>query len=381
MLKFFSKKLVKQGFPYFFQKKCMIFHLAFTNICNQQCPYCTEGNFSESKIICEPTKKEDILGAIDKIFKAYDESWELGFILVGGEPTMQDCFIDTVNKIKTRKNAYMVLTTNFTKSVEYYKELDIPLITSMHLEFHEPKNWLKKTLQLKDLILETRIMAHPNKMDKVKEAYELFSNASKEHNLSFSVEKIDPVCIEGQNGILLEYIPDYKNEDIEWIKNHLTTRNYNPPSDKLKAKSGFLGSIFYSAVWYYNNGEEKLLQMKENSYKNWYCDRNFIFMYGDGKINYGWNCQGRCHNIFKEDKFPKKELNPIICDKDVCTMNFGMLFPKYKSIKYAPSFHKKSELIKCRLNCIFLKFKVYKKAKILIEKMKKLQRFYQMVEN
>ena len=342
MFNLFKEKLIKQGSPYFFNHKAMIFHLAFTNICNQKCPYCTEGNFSENKIILDPTRKEDMIGAIDKIFDAYDETYELGFILVGGEPTMQDCFVDVVNKIKTRKNAYMVLTTNFTQSVEYYRNLDIPLITSMHLEFHEPKDWFEKTLELRDLILETRIMAHPKKMDKVKEAYELFNNASEKYSLSFSVERIDPVEIEGKNGTTITYEPKYKQEDIDWIKNHLTVRRELPQS--LKEKSGFMSDIFYGATWQYSDGTEKKLQFEENKFKGWYCDRNFLFMYSDGRMIYGWSCESSTHNLFKEDCFPKKEVGPLICNRDKCPMSFAMLAPKYKSLKDAPKYYDKEEL-------------------------------------
>ncbi len=183
--------------------------------------------------------------------------------------------------------------------------------------------------------------------------------------------------LDGQNGKKLEYQPCYNYEDIEWIKNHLT--KHTEPIDELKRKSGFLWEIFYSAVWYYNNGEEKLLQLNEDKYKGWYCDRNFIFMYGSGQMNYGWSCYGSCHNLFKDSCFPKDELKPLICERDFCTMSFGMLAPKYKSIKYAPTYHDKKELIKCRLNYIFSKFNIYKKSQNFYKKFKKIKRFHSII--
>lgn len=362
-----TAKLIKQGDTEQFKQKTIIFHLEFTCVCNQKCSYCIEGNFSPDKPKEEPSRKEDLMGMLDKIFAAYDESVNLGFIIAGGEPTKQPYFIDVVNKIKSRKNAYMVLTTNFTESIDYYRELDIPLVTSLHLEWHEPKDWLEKTIALKDLIMETRIMAHPQMMDKVKEAYKLFMEASKEHLLNFAIDEILPFEININNNNPIKYTPNYNSEDLDWIRTHKPVTNKYPLS--LVSKAGILRDLFYGAQWFYDNGEVKALELNKNSFKHWFCNRNIIVIKCNGDLLFGWGCHPPIkHNIFKEEKFPVKEVQSIVCRKDKCYLSFAASTPKYKFIKDAPFYENKFRLSFLKLQDKMMPKRVAKLLSLFIRK-------------
>jgi len=356
-------ELIKQGAPEFFERKSIIFHVEYPSICNQHCSYCLEGNFSDDRIINQPWETDKILKAIDKIFDAYDDSYALGFIIAGGEPTIQPSFLKLIEKLKSRKNTYQVVTTNFTQSEEFYRTLDIPLVTSLHLDFHEPQKWLEKTIALKDLILETRIMAHPQKMDKVKEAYNLFMQAKDKYKLSFSVEKIDAFTIKGKDDKLISYNPEYNIADKKWVQSHLTERQ--PYSEILSEKAGVLKSMFYSAVWYYKNGDKKTLQTEERNFKNWFCERNIVVIKSDGTLFFGWYCDTNTgYNIFKDDFFPKDKLKTVVCQNSVCPLSFGASSPKYKDISHAPKYTSKVKLLILKLD----------------SKTKNLQRLYKLLK-
>lgn len=341
-------KLVKQGDEEQFNKETKLFHFEFTSNCNQHCSYCLEGNCDLNKPIVNFSKKDDLLNTLDKIFEAYDENVMLGFILVGGEPTIQPYFIDVVNKIKNRKNAFQVLTTNFTQTVEYYKELDIPLVTSLHLDSHNPDEWLEKTLQLKELIAHTRIMANPEKMDKVRQAYNLFSETSKKYPLSFAVEKVFGFSIV-INGKKINYTPNYKEEDLEFIQN--CTPIDAPYPNSLDAKMGCLKNIFYRSQWFYRDdkGQEiiKIDDVKQNNFKGFFCELSMIIIRADGDLFIGCNSYN-LHNIYNEQKFPKDEVKTVVCKKDCCSWGLNNTIPKYSSIEYAPVYKNKTDLLKTK---------------------------------
>lgn len=351
-------KLIKQGDKKQFEIETKLFHFEFTEACNQNCSYCIEGNFDETKPKPQYSKRDDVIGTIDKIFAAYDENVNLGFIIVGGEPTTQEHFLEVINKIRSRKNTFIVLTTNFTQSIEYYRKLDVPLITSMHLESHEPKAWLEKTLALSDLIVHTRIMAHPQKMDEVKEAYALFNEASKHTPLSYSVAEIFNFSRDIQ-GYRVEYKANYAEEDLEFIKGtRFITTNY---PQNLVDKLGILKNICFGAQWFYekSNGEieEKTdnsnmtckLEIGKNNLKGYFCEHSLVTVRSDGVLIYGWGCcPESSKNIFKESKFPVNDFKTVVCSKDFCLMDMASTVPKYSSIIHAPVFKNKKELILLR---------------------------------
>ena len=343
-------ELVRQGDIEQFEKETKLFHFEFTSICNQHCSYCLEGNFNPDKPKDDYSMAKDLLGTLDKIFKAYDEDIMLGFILVGGEPTLQTYFIDVVNKIKSRKNAFQVLTTNFSQSIEYYKELDIPLVTSMHLDSQEPEAWLEKTLALKDLVAHTRIMAHPQKMEKVIKTYNLFMEASKTVPLSFAVEEIFDFTINVKN-FPIDYKANYSKNDLDFV------RNCKPVdctlSESLNNKLGILKNMFYRSQWYCKDekGEitVKMEDVEKNNFKNFFCERSMIIIRADGHLAYGWGCYESSKNIYKNKTFPKHEVKTVVCQKACCPLSMGSTIPKYKNINYAPDYAKKPKLIALKI--------------------------------
>lgn len=346
-------ELIKQGDELQFQNETKLFHFEFSNICNQHCSYCVEGNFNLEKPKLAYSKKEDLLGTLDKIFEAYPENIMLGFILVGGEPTLQPHLKDVVEKIKSRKNAFQVLTTNFTQSVDYYRELDIPLVTSLHFDSQNSQAWLEKTLMLKDLVAHTRIMAHPQKMDKVKEAYNLFMEASKTAPLSFAVEEITDFSI-NTDDLSLDYKANYSSADLEFVRSCKPVDAVLPKS--LTEKLGILQNSFYRSKWIYSDCGKETLRIEdrdENRFKNFFCERSMFIIRPDGHLFYGWACADSNKNIFELKKFPKNDVQTVICHKENCPLSIARTIPKYKAVKYAPDYVNKNRLRCLRLKSFF----------------------------
>jgi glycosyltransferase involved in cell wall biosynthesis/organic radical activating enzyme len=329
-------ELITQGNEGLFKNKTILFHFEFTEVCNQHCSYCIEGNGNLNKPKPHFSKEEDMLGTLDKIFQAFEENVRLGFILVGGEPTLQPCFKKVVDKIKSRKNTFQILTTNFSQSAAYYRELDIPLVTSLHFESQDLDAWLDKTMQLSDLIAHTRIMAHPRKMDLVKNAYRLFSEAAKEYPLSFAVEEIVAYG---------NYKPNYNKQDLEYIKNTKPVDCVYPQS--LQEKLGVLSDLFYRFIWTYKDENGNIVKKNDgtDNFRNFYCERNMLVIHADGKLRIGWHCDELDINMYKIQNLPRNLIKTVVCNKEKCPVSFAAQFPKYKSMEYAPDYINVSDLI------------------------------------
>ncbi|MBT3392816.1 MAG: 4Fe-4S cluster-binding domain-containing protein [Elusimicrobiaceae bacterium] len=326
-------KLIKQGDENLFKNtRVLVIHLEFTSVCNQTCSYCLEDNGNPDKIEEKFSDPNKMLSAIDKIFEITKPSDFIGFIIAGGEPTLQPSFKEVVSKILSRKNTSILLTTNLSQSVEYYETLNVPMVTSLHLESHNPKDYLEKTKKLHHLIAHTRIMAHPQKMDIVEQTYKDFLEASKQTPLSFAVEKIFGFG---------SYNPNYAEKDLEKFKNM-------PPVDceypqNLKDKLGLLENAFYRSLWYYYDNTIK----KDGSinFKDFYCERNLLVVQGDGTVKMCW-CYDPKVNIFNTQKLPNDIFSTIICKEETCPMGFAGLMAKFADKKFAPKYIKTKNLPK-----------------------------------
>lgn len=326
-------RLVKQGDPNFFKnRRILMVHLEFTSVCNQTCSYCLEDNGNPDKIKENYSDENKILDAIAKIFAVAKDDDFIGFIIAGGEPTLQPAFENVVAKILARENTSILLTTNLSQNVEYYERINIPMVTSLHLESHNPTEYLEKTKKLHHLIAHTRIMAHPQKMDIVEQTYKDFLEASKGTPLSFAVERIFPYG---------SYNPNYKAEYLEKFKNM-------PPMDceypqSLKDKLGLIENSFYRSFWYYDDNTIK--KDGPANFKDFYCERNLLVVQGDGTIKMCW-CHDPKVNIFDTDTLPKDIFSTVICEHNDCPMGFASLMAKFSNIKYAPKYIQKENLPK-----------------------------------
>ncbi len=324
-------KLIKQGDPNFFKnRRILIIHLEFTSICNQTCSYCLEDNGNPDKIKENYSVESKLLGAITKIFAVANDDDFIGFVITGGEPTLQPAFENVIAKILSRKNTSVILTTNLSQSPEYYERINIPMVTSLHLDSQNPKEYLEKTKKLRHLIAHTRIMAHPKKMDLVEQTYKDFLETSKQTPLSFAVERIFPYG---------NYNPNYNPEYLEKLKDM-------PPVDceyiqSLKDKLGLMENAFYRSLWHYDNKITK--KDGTTNFKYFYCERNLLVVQGNGTVKMCW-CYDPKVNIFDTDKLPENIFSTVICGHKNCPMGFATSVAKFLNKKDAPEYLNKKNL-------------------------------------
>ena len=319
--------LIKQGEKSLFDsdKRNLYVHLEFTSVCSRYCSYCIDGNWDINKPIEPFSNENQMLNAIDKIFNLTDDP--ISFIIVGGEPTLQPSLPKVIEKIRSRENTGIVLTTNGTQSVEYYKSLDVPLAVSVHFDNNDVYTLTEKILHLKDLVAHARIMAHPDKLNEVKELYNLYVNMQFDELLpsfNFVVERVNP--IEGYepnySNEYLDYFPSIGPYDCEYFEN-------------LKNKLGGLQNFFYRHTWWYDGFEQSY---GDQNFKDFYCERNMLVLQSDGKILMNW-CFDPQLNIFTDD-LPSDLFKTVKCDKDFCGGGYTASLPKWRYTENKPKYIK-----------------------------------------
>jgi organic radical activating enzyme len=330
-------KLVRQGdAQYFGRNRVILVHFEFTGICNQSCSYCLEGNGNPNKIRELPSEEKILLNSLDKIFNSVCDDDHLGFILVGGEPTVQPAFEATVAKILSRTNTFVILTTNLQQSFEYYNKLNIPIVASMHVESADPKEYLEKVKKLSHLVAHVRIMAHPTKMDVVRQAYFDFLDAATNFPISFAVEEIFDYG---------DFHSSYAEKDLEFVRETKPVECVYPT--ELQSKLGILNNLFYRYSWFFKTTSE-IAEVSEgpDNFKGFYCERNLLIVRADGSLLLGCGCASVDYNINNVIQLPTSLFSTVICHKDSCGRKFGfsLLLPKYSKYCYAPEYIRKTQL-------------------------------------
>jgi hypothetical protein len=325
--------LVKQGVDLFFgDQRMLITHLEFSDVCNRHCSYCIEGNGNPHRVNDPFSDEAKLLKVIDNIFAIIQPDDFMTFIIAGGEPTLQPSLPTIIAKIQSRKNTAIILTTNFTQSVAFYRQLNIPLIASLHLEENNIDEFITKIESLYDLIAHVRIMACPELFELFKEACLKVGNLHKRLPLNISTETISPCK---------GYSPIYSWEYFTWLKqNFMRTVVEYPPSLNTKLQLA-RGICHVPSWWTLIEGKPKQVPGFTTNFKNMYCERNFISIEKTGKLTY-W-CHDPKINVFELEAFPKNLFSNIVCTNTICPLSFPGILPKYKSKDYAPRYIQKME--------------------------------------
>lgn len=321
-------KLLKQGESSFFGvNRVILVHFEFTSVCNRHCSYCIEGNGDPNKQREPLSDSTLVLSSIDKIFNIARENDFIGFIIAGGEPTLQPVLSEIVLKIYSRKNTVALLTTNFTQSINYYEKLGIPLIVSLHLENNDIDICIEKIQKIFHCIAHIRIMAHPGKMELVENTYNKLKNLSSNIPLNFAVERIIPYG---------SFRTKYSEDDDNILKKMMPVKCQYP--EIMKDKLGLLINLFYNFKWTYKNGSAIFDRDDgKDNFKSLYCERNIIVIHNDGEVEMSW-CYKPKINIFESERLPNELFGTTLCIHKKCPMGFASVMPKYISLEYAPKY-------------------------------------------
>ena len=324
--------LVKQGSEWFFgPQRVLITHLEFTDICNRHCSYCLEGNADIHRINDAPSDETKMVNLIEKIYRRIKPTDFMLFIIAGGEPTLQPALKAVIAKIYTRKNTEIMITTNFTQSAAFYRELNVPLITSLHLENNDVDAFLTKVEQLYDLIAHVRVMACPERFEEFKTVYAKVVQLHTRLPLNFACERIWP----WGNG---KYTPNYSAEYLDFLKTVI--RGVPEYPESLQKRLQIAQGIFHVPDWWeLIDGQLKKVPGRTDIFTGMHCERNLISIEKSGRLWISW-CGDSTKNAFDLGELPNGLFANVVCTNPICYLGFLAALPKYTTEDYAPEYIK-----------------------------------------
>lgn len=349
--------------------------------CNYSCSYCA--NFLHDSF-SPHIPLEDMKKFVDILYKNHNKN--IIWSLTGGEPTLHPQFIELCKYIKQKKSKHISLTTNGSRTLEYFKELFqyIDNITvSFHFEFmsNDIDKFAKRFISLEKYIqkwntkqkknknfpdwnngyvektLILRFMVEPSQLKNIKKMESIFKlnnikNLEYRYVRKFSEDNYKPTNILKKK--LLYYptktncteynLPEYnqKNTPLNDSTN-LYSENEIIEIKQLYNKSNDNGKKL--KIWFYDNKYKyrdrdyhynELNFNKQNNFSGWLCwaGSKHIKVDPHGNIFIG-SCHvgGLRGNIYDTNNIdlPNK---PIQCTKKRCNDNLDLRVPKIKNWKY-----------------------------------------------
>jgi len=306
--------------------------------CNFDCSYCPSelhDNFSKWKDI----KKYKTV--IDKLIKTTNKRIWLTF--TGGEPCLYPQFIELVKYCKEKGIYSVVVSSNASKSSDYYIELmkyADNIILSYHFEYQI--NTLKSIIAIKKSIekksMRVNVMMLPEHFEEAKDVIK----SLKENNILYIIRRIRPsylpnskIVRPNQKGGSLKILddgPDFSNDE-----------NYYSDNELEFFKIGHM-SIFKNVLNFIETSDgikkieenvNDILARKDNKYKGWLCwsGINNIRIWSDGNVYNAACWNKKIGNIYK-DLIITLEKQPHICEKAWCSCASNIKIKKIKDEKY-----------------------------------------------
>jgi organic radical activating enzyme len=310
----FNIKEIKTIYPEIFQLTWVL-----NNICSNQCSYCNPFLYAGKN---HNYKWENAKIFIDELFKRKNK---INCSISGGEPTMSP-FLLEICKLFFNNGHTIGITTNGTKSVQYYKEISKYLnhiCFSYHPEYGDNNKLLEKIHAcIENTKVTVRIMMHPTYWD---ESISFFVECLKNKNIGTEAVRI---LDRGQSD---KNTYTYSDEQLKWFTFSQTRNNeaiiFIDNKEFTKMGSDFFledGTIDKNghAVDYINEGL--------TDFYGWKCNIGLEHLYisAEGYIKRG-NCEvgGFIGNIDEPLNIQWPE-NSIICNKHICFCTPDVLVSK-----------------------------------------------------
>lgn len=275
--------------------------------CNYDCSYCPSfihDNHSPHIDI------EVFKSAIDSLVSSTDKKVRISF--TGGEPFVHPNIISILEYARP-KVSWINVTTNGTRTVEFYTNVMDNLIDHIIFSLHFEYDWEKVLNTIissysasnnKNVI--THVMMLPGRLKDVKNACRSLLNAE----IPFALR---PIRWTEEHDVF-EDMERYSQEEREYLK----SQNHTPPKNTL-----IDGQLECNV--------NDLLINKTNSFKNWTCQAGLesLMINWDGEVHRA-TCRvgGSLGNIYQGTFVPV--INPIICSRDWCTCAADINITKVK---------------------------------------------------
>jgi organic radical activating enzyme len=265
---------------------------------------------------------ENLKNTADIFLEKFDPSKiELGF--TGGEPTVNPNFLDFCKHLNEKGIHEIYVTTNGTRTVDYYKTLlDVVsnITFSQHFEFSKLDEFLPKVKELSDYKkskIRVQVMLHANYFNEACETVKYL----KENNINYQIRRIR------RNMPATIPMPslEYTQEQLDWFfanteNNKTITRNIDVYFED--------GTV---EQYHANEVQGNLL----NKFSGWTCwaGLHYVTIHTDGSVWRG-NCkQGGSLGNLNDGTFQMPE-DTVLCKKINCTCAPEVAIKKVKDKRY-----------------------------------------------
>jgi MoaA/NifB/PqqE/SkfB family radical SAM enzyme len=275
--------------------------------CNLDCTYCPaeiHDNHSKHTDIAMLKSTVDVLSQLGKI----------RISLTGGEPCVHPHIEELLVYMKQMKIGWINVTTNGTRTVEFYQNILENYINHIVFSVHFESDWwkvintiIKVYKQSTNKNVLVHIMMLPGRLKDVKDA----CKALLEHNISYALRPIRWTKTHDD----FEDMIHYSEEEKEF----LAVSNHTPPKNILVDDT-------------VSCNVNDLLINKTNQFKGWSCMAGVesLMINWDGAVHRA-TCRvgGSLGNIY-QGKFEMPK-DPIICTRNWCTCAADIAITKNKN--------------------------------------------------
>jgi MoaA/NifB/PqqE/SkfB family radical SAM enzyme len=274
--------------------------------CNYDCSYCPS-SIHDSYSPHTP---------IDTLERAVDRLCELKkplrISLTGGEPAVHPDIEDLFDYFKRKDIFWVNLTTNGTRSAQWYLENEMffnHLVFSLHFEY----DWKRVLHTINQFYDSTEreffvnVMAHHDHMDSVRTVVAQLI----QKGIKFAIRRIR--WTEGDHNVFDDL--RYNGKDLEWLLSMDATANPNCRVDNER-------------IVHAND----IIKKRENQFKGWQCNAGLesLMINWDGEVHRA-TCRvgGSLGNIYQGTFVAPRD--PVICTRDWCTCAADIPLTKYEN--------------------------------------------------
>ena len=268
--------------------------------CIYECSYCTPDIHDSTS---NHFTLDQLKYAADK-FASKIKGSDISIGFTGGEPTVNPNFKDFCQYLYENGVTNIFVTTNGSRTAEYYKELCqyvSALVISQHFEFSKVEDFLPKVKELSIFDIKVQLMFNANYFEQVKQSVSFYKN-----NVTFTLRRIR------QKGKTTAH--NYTDEQLNWYFENF------PEDDILSPNTVVHYKEHYHKIKENNDIKTKKVHVNEltgaelTDFNGWHCWiglRN-LHIWLDGSI-YRGNCHegGIIGNLYAKDfELPTE---PIVC--------------------------------------------------------------------
>ena len=319
---------VRQNWP----KNLVRIDLEISNICNYKCWYCWPGSNKGNYKFPEFDLYVKNLSHLLDHYLTKNPKTKFDFHVVGGEVTHWKRFIEFISVIKEKYDCIFSLTSNGSKSLEWWKTaskyLDYVVLSS-HNEYTDPAHLrdVADLLYKENVIVVVSVMMDPKAWNKCMDAVEYYKKSKRRWSIYYSeiIDQGNNIYTQEQQTILSKR--DVRNSNIfYYLRNNKSYRSVT--------------TIIDDAGKNYRVTDSQIVLDRLNNFKGWQCMVGVLWV----DVKYTGDITGICgnslydqtqsYNIFDVDfveKF-KPVIEPTICNQDSCWCTFEAKMPKRKVI-------------------------------------------------